>query len=327
MALSPELAALVKQTKNKMNRTGARSKKLKAGKTQVRVLPNPSAKDGKFWAELGVHWIKTEENGKPVAVVGCDDHVHGKSCAICTAIDRASKAAVDDSTLKIVKEWKVKKSVLVNALIRSGDDKSDDPVILELTETTFAQILGMIGEYEDDYGDILDPKTGIDFMIERIGSGLDTKYSVLPKMKAAPVPDGVMSRLNDLDAHIETEFFRGDERKALTAIANMMGIRVNDLMIGSSGGSAATTASSALLTAPAAKDTIDLSAARKKAETEVEDADVLDSVTDVEIEELDTDEVKPVEKAEVKKTEAKVENKALPQSDVDDMLAELDDLK
>jgi hypothetical protein len=146
-------------------------------------------------------------------------------------------------------------------------------------------------------------------------------------MKAAPVPDGVMSRLNDLDAHIETEFFRGDERKALTAIANMMGIRVNDLMIGSSGGSAATTASSALLTAPAAKDTIDLSAARKKAETEVEDADVLDSVTDVEIEELDTDEVKPVEKAEVKKTEAKVENKALPQSDVDDMLAELDDLK
>ncbi|SER28678.1 hypothetical protein SAMN05216548_114106 [Faunimonas pinastri] len=223
MALSPALAALVKGAKNKYSRNNSRSVKLKEGKTTVRILqPKP---DEKFWADLGVHWIKMEKNGKPVAVVGCRDVVNDEPCPICQAIEKAAHAATDDDSLAIIKEWKAKKSVLVNALIRSGSDASEDPVVLEMTPTTFGTILSMAEQYGDETN-IFDAKTGIDFVIERKGKGLDTEYTVMPSLKPNPVPASALEKCVDLDEFIEKEFFRGDETKALNAITQMTGISV-----------------------------------------------------------------------------------------------------
>jgi hypothetical protein len=239
MALDPALLALVKSAKNKYSRS-SKSVKLKEGKTTIRVVGKPGEK---FWAENGVHWIKTEKNGKPVAVVGCDDEVHQKPCAICTAIDKASKSASDDETLAIIKEWKMKKTVLINALIRSGADVSEDPQVVELPPTAFGQILATIDEYQAADVDILDFAVGVDFVVERMGKGLDTEYRVMVAPKSKPVPAGTIEKLHDLQAYIEKEFFRGDERKALTAIANMTGINVGAALSGP--------ASTVLLTGPA----------------------------------------------------------------------------
>jgi hypothetical protein len=208
--------------------------KLKEGKTTLRLLIAPkdtvaAGGTGKFWKELGVHWIKTEKDGKPVAVVGCHDEVYGKPCATCTAIDRASKAVTSDEELAIIKEWKTKKTAVVVALVKSGADKSPEPQIVELTGGAFADICSTWETYLADDVDILDPDTGVDLVIERSGRGFDTKYRVQVAPKSDKVDRDILTRMPDLLAHIEKEFFRGDEPKAMLAISNMTGINTDGL--------------------------------------------------------------------------------------------------
>lgn len=224
MALDASVLARMKASKNKYSR-GGNTVKLKEGKTRIRLL----AGEGQFWREIGVHWIKTEKDGKPVAVTGCYDEVHGKPCAICAAADKAMAAGTDEEKA-IMKEWRAKKSVLVHAIIRDGADKSDEPQILELTGTTWAKISGVIEEYFAADQNILDPKTGIDLIIERTGKGLNTEYNpMVSPGSSKPVPAEVLTRLPSFEEYVEKELFRGDDRKALTAIANFSGVSVSGL--------------------------------------------------------------------------------------------------
>lgn len=242
MGLNPALAALVKNAKNKYSRQNNRTVKLKEGKTTVRILQQPG--EDQFWRDLGVHWIKFEKEGKPVAVVGDCDTVYGRPSQINAAIEKAAKAAVDDDTLKIIKDWKARKSVLVDAIIRSGPDASEDPQILEITPTTFSTVLSIMDEYGDEFGNILDLEKGLDLVIERKGKGLDTEYTVMPAPKSKPVSTAVLAKWQNLDEFIEREFFRGEETKALTAIASWTGLDLTGI-----GGPSAT---AARLSAPVA---------------------------------------------------------------------------
>jgi hypothetical protein len=222
MAIDPALLAKLKKSKNKFARSG-NTLKLKEGKTVVRLLQKGNED---FWREIGIHWIKTEEDGPPVAVTGCSEEVYGKPCAICAAIEIAKKGATDEE-LEIIKKWRAKSSVLVTALIRSGPDASADPQILELSGTTWNKIAGTIEEYQLQDIDIMSPSDGVDFIIERVGRGLNTEYNVMTMPKSKPVPPDVYDRLPDLDAHIERELFRGDEPKALRAIGDFSGTDVS----------------------------------------------------------------------------------------------------
>jgi chemotaxis protein histidine kinase CheA len=224
--LSPELLKLVKASKNKHTRTG-RQVSIGEGKTIVRLIANPDG--SQFWFDLGVHWIKTEINGKPVAVVGCHDEVYGQPCPVCTAIAKATEAATSDDEIKLIKEWKATKTVIVNALVRSGANKSDDPQIVELKPSVWGQIMGMIAEYAEADKDLLDLNVGQDFVIERRGRGIDTKYTVMLAPRSEKVNPGVLDQLHDLKAWVESNFFRGEETKAMTAIAQVTGVNVNGL--------------------------------------------------------------------------------------------------
>jgi hypothetical protein len=216
----------VKSSKNKHSRAG-KSVSLGEGKTTIRVLANPDG--SQFWFDLGVHWIKTEVNGKPVAVVGCHDEVYGQPCPICTAIAKATEAATSDDEIKLIKEWKASKTVLVNALVRSGSSKSDEPQVVELKSSVWGQISGMIAEYMEADVDLLDLTAGQDFVVERRGRGIDTKYTVMLAPKSQPVDKAALEGMHDLKAWVEAQFFRGEETKALTAIAQVSGINVNGL--------------------------------------------------------------------------------------------------
>jgi hypothetical protein len=224
--LSPELLKLVKASKNKHTRTG-RSVSIGEGKTTIRLLANPDG--SQFWFDLGVHWIKTEKNGKPVAVVGCHDAVYDQPCPICTAIAKATEAATSDEEIALIKEWKATKSVIVNALVRSGANKSEEAQIVELKPTVWGQIMGMIAEYADADVDLLDLVKGQDFVIERRGRGIDTKYTVMLAPKSEPVKKETLDQLHDLKAWVEAQFFRGEDTKALTAIAQVSGINVSSV--------------------------------------------------------------------------------------------------
>ncbi|TXM96262.1 hypothetical protein FV222_18650 [Methylobacterium sp. WL103] len=221
MALSPEMMKLIKGAKNRFSRGGGKTVKIKEGKTTVRILQT----ELQFYRELGVHWIK-DEAGKVTAVVGCSDVVYGRPCPIDAAIEKAAKVASDDAMVKLIAEWKTRKSVLLKALIRDGSDGSPDPQILEVTPTTFGSIMAMVEEYGSDT-DPFDADEGMDFIITRSGKGKDTEYKVMPKLKGAErVTKDQMAKAKelDLDAFIEKEFFRGDENKALTSISEIAGI-------------------------------------------------------------------------------------------------------
>lgn len=242
MALDTATQALMDMVKGAKAKYGraTRTVKVKEGKTRVRIMRDPA--EPKFWRDLGVHWIKLSENGKVEAVVGCNDAVHEQPCVICTAINKAAKATQDDEALKVIKSWEVRKSVLVNALVRDGADANEAKAqILELPSTAFSQILTIFEEFLSSDINVLDYNTGVDFIIERRGAGKLTEYTVMTAPTSKPVSLEARKTLNDLDAFIEREFFRGDERKALNAIAQFTG-DTSILSIGGPRGTAALTA-------------------------------------------------------------------------------------
>lgn len=243
--VSTAMLQRLKDAKNKYAaRTDSKVLKIKEGKTTVRILTGAIGsrtdidKD-QFWRDVGIHWIKEDENGKPVAVVGCHDVVHGQPCPTCNAIERAGKGHTDDETLNLMKSWKSRKAVYVVALIRSGADASEEPQILELTSNTFADVAGVLETYTDvEEGiDPLDPKTGIDLIIERTGKGKnDTRYKVIAAPKSKPVPPAALENLPDLDAYIQKEHFRGEDNKAVRAIGSISGVSVTGLEAPARGG-------------------------------------------------------------------------------------------
>jgi hypothetical protein len=229
----------LKKAKEKYSRNQADTYRLKEGKTRLRILPyiapgKKTGPGGEFHCDIGVHWIKTSLGGKPVAVVGASDVTYGTHNPINDAIDQAAQLAkqVDDEMVKLVSEWKARKSVLVNALIRtkgSSDASEDDVKIVELTPTTFGEISKTLLMYVEEGGaegdEVLSLEKGVDMIIEKTGKGMDTRYSVMPAPGSSPpVNAGVLEKLNDLPQFIANRYFRGEETKALTAIQAVTGV-------------------------------------------------------------------------------------------------------
>lgn len=260
MALNPALRKMVSSAKAKYAGNSGNAVKPKEGRNVYRILAPTAAQaswvgdSGQFWADLGVHWIKPEKNGKPVAVVGDCDTVYQQPSVINTAIEMAINAAYDEESKKLYEEWKARKSVLINVI----DREKDEAVVLELTPTTFGKILDLITLYADAGQDITDPNEGADIVITRTGKGLNTNYDVAiaPVIPSAPfkkVPLDMLTRSTDLHQFIASNFFRGEEQKALNFIASIAGVAVPRLG-GPAGATAAVGAKTptAALTSPAA---------------------------------------------------------------------------
>lgn len=313
MALSPALRKLVSNATNKYTRSSGKRIKPKEGINRYRILV-PSQADapwvpasGQFWADLGVHWIKPEENAAPAAVVGCESVVYQRPSQIATAIEAAISSAIDEESKKLYMSWKAKTTILVNVLDRSkGSTNPDEVQILEITPTTWGNIMSTIQQYDEEGEDILDAENGMDLTITRTGKGLNTQYAVnIAPGKSAPVPAAALKNCHDLHKHIEQEFFRGEEPKALAAIAQISGVSLPRLAAGAAGG-AGRTPTPALASAASA----------------VEDAEVdLDALNEEVAEEVE------VEAAPAKATKAKAAPVVEEETDdLEDILADLNDI-
>lgn len=314
MALSPELRKLVSGASNKYSRSSGTRIKPKEGVNRYRILI-PDRKhaswmpaNGQFWADLGVHWIKASENDKPLVVIGCESTVFQRPSRIAPLIDQAIASAIDEESKQLYQSWKAKTSVLVNVLDRSkGSSNPDDPQILELTPTTWGAVMGIVQQYDDEGEDILDAENGMDIIITRTGKGLNTQYSVnVAPGKSQPVPDAALKNCHDLFAHIEKEFFRGEEEKAIAAIGQIAGINVPRLA-----GPVRGTPTAALTSAA----------------SEVEDAEVTDDDLSVLEEEEAAPAPTPKVRVETAAPAAKAKDPAEDEDiDLDDVLGDLEDL-
>lgn len=312
MALSPELRKLVSGASNKYSRSSGTRIKPKEGVNRYRILV-PDRKNapwipanGQFWADLGVHWIKAGENEKPIVVLGCESTVYQRPSRIAPLIDQAINSAIDEESKKLFQSWKAKLSVLVNVLDRSkGSPNPDEPQILELTPTTWGAVMGMIQQYDDEGEDILDAESGMDIIITRTGKGLNTQYSVnVAPGKSQPVPAAALKGCHDLLSHIEKEFFRGEEDKAIAAIGQIAGINVPRI-----GGPSRGTPTAALTSAA----------------SQVEDAEVTEDEDLSVVEELEEEEAPANKKKAETKSEAKPAAAPKP-AEVDDDEVDLDDV-
>ena len=278
-----------------------------AGKAKYRILPPQAGKpEGTpWWADFGRHYIK-DADGKMGAVYVCVEQSFGKPCAVCQEIARAGKQATDDVELKVLEEARCKRAdILVNVLVRSDTEKATTPQVLSLSPTTFDKVLGLINEY----GDITDLKEGIDLIIERTGSGLSTRYEVMPAAKSQPVAPSILEQAIDLEEFVQQES-EGELRKAINAVNAIVGILDYE--------------PSAALAAPKAKAAL---AAPKAKATVMEDDELSALIEDGEFETMDmkktgTDDV-PFDTG-TKSPAATA--KADTDMDIDALLSELDDI-
>ncbi|MDE4297048.1 hypothetical protein PXK56_17825 [Phaeobacter gallaeciensis] len=271
MALSPALRGMVSSAKNKYKNSNGRTTKPKEGRNIYRILAPTTQQapwvpaTGQFWADLGVHWIKPDDNAKPIAVVGDCEVVYGKPSVINTAIGMAIDAAMDEDSKKLYESWQARKSIIVNAIDRSA---GDTVVQLELTPTTFGKFLELLELYDDSGQDITDPTSGVDIVITKTGKGLNTEYdvAVAPGVSKPVTPDQ-LNGAEDLPKFIEANYFRGEEQKALNAIQQIAGIAVPALGNGgvATPTAALTSAAASVDPAPAATPTVDPEAEARKA--------------------------------------------------------------
>lgn len=251
MGISPALKQLMAQKANKYKTSGGNARKLKEGRTVLRVIaPKPGQvpwvkEEMEIFRDLGVHWIKPNENAKPMAVVGSSEICYGTVSPLSAAVDMAIASAYDEDTKKLFESWKARTSVLFNAVDRA--DGVDD--LWEVPKGVWGKIMDLWNLYAEQDFDIFDHDTGVDLVITRTGTGLNTKYDVqvmpmMPGKTFAPVPADVVARAKDPNEYIQTNFFRGEEPKALSAIAQLSGVVVPQL--------GAPTTPTAALSSPAA---------------------------------------------------------------------------
>jgi hypothetical protein len=190
------------------------------GKHTYRLLPSWRGGDDKqFWHDFAMHFIKTPESaGKPAAVYVCSEKTFGKPCEICEAAKKLMAVSTSDEQSKQLKEALSAQRYLVNVLHLTGTEP-EKVQIMEVGQGVFEAICGLIGEY----GDVTDLNEGTDLIINRTGTGLDTKYTVMPAAKSKPVSKAVAANLPNLDEFVAQENPAG-ETKALTAVGAIVGL-------------------------------------------------------------------------------------------------------
>lgn len=314
--LNQELRNLIASGVNKYNRANSQRTKPKEGVNRYRILAPSRAEaawvrpSGQFYADIGVHWIKADKNGKPLAVVGCHSIMNDQPCPVCTAIDLALANAVDQDSEELYKSWKPNKSVWVNAIDRSkGSATGEDPIVLELPMGVWGKVWDLAQQYADEGQWIFDADAGVDIAISKSGRGLNTEYqvNVAAGNNHKPVDKAVFGKLVNVFEMAQKEFFRGDEQKALNIITQVSGVALPRL-----GGPA----SNAALTGPRTK-----TAALTSPAAQVEDAEVIE-MDDGNVAAVAP--VKPAAPAQAQTVEASID--ALSTDEVDDVLAELDNL-
>lgn len=205
------------------------------GKSRWRILPSWTGEsDGAFFRDFGQHFIKGED-GNVKAVYTCNAVTNGEPCDVCNAVQAYAGEAGSDAEQKIAKEMRANKMMLFNALHRDGETP-DKPVILGVSANVATDILSVLEDFMDETdGNPLALDEGTDIVIERTGSGFDTRYRVALALKSKPVDKSVLTQLHNLDDYV----LESDEGRlrALAAVSAATGMTALP-SAGASGGAA-----------------------------------------------------------------------------------------
>ncbi len=228
MSKSKLLEMLAKKSASIKGASGQREKAIspEAGVSRYRILPSwrknadgTPALDEQFFHEFGQHFIKGVGETKPKAVYVCLEKTYGRDCPVCQKLADGIAASYDDDVINALKEAKAAGKVLFNVLLTESTDPHT-PKILQVPPTVAAQIFDTIAEWGEE---ALSLDAGRDFIIERTGTGLATKYAVRVAPKVSAVPASVMSKLHNLDEWVKQES-EEQERRAIASVSAVAGL-------------------------------------------------------------------------------------------------------
>lgn len=189
---------------------GTKTAKIPAGTSRWRILPGwREGEEQVYYHDFGQHWFKNAD-GTLVAVAVCDYATFGKECALDAPISAAIKATKDDKTIERLKELQAKKCVLVNAVCISGPEADPNKAqLLPLPVGVADSFHNFLHQRLADDINMLDPVEGRDIIIEKTGSGLNTRYTVTDAAKSTPVSAAALASRINIDAYIAAERTRG----------------------------------------------------------------------------------------------------------------------
>ncbi len=165
-----------------------------------------------------MHFIK-DANGDLQSTYVCLDKTFGKDCLICGALKQAANMATTEAQVEALKECGSRQTYLMNVLALDSD-RPNDPQILEVPKTVFSAIFDVLAKWG---ARLFDPNGSQVIVINRNGSGMNTKYTVLPDAETKPVPPQVYEKLNNLDEYVSQE---NDERlqRSLGHVQQVVGL-------------------------------------------------------------------------------------------------------
>jgi len=162
----------------------------KEGENLIRVMPPWKEGVRLFYMKTYHHWIQRQ----PIC---CQRKMFEQRCYICEKVQEL-RATKDLADTKKARDLYARKDVYLNIVDLS--DKSSGVQIFRCPNKVFVGIMAYVND-EKDWGDITDPDTGYDIIVDRTGEGLDTEYpSVRARKSATPIEDKKwLKQLTDLD--------------------------------------------------------------------------------------------------------------------------------
>lgn len=172
---------------------GTRFWKPKEGASLIRILPPYSGEDWykETWSHFGIGVDR-----KPIA---CARRLLDEPCYICDQVDELRKSE-DPRDVELTTQIAARRRVFYNII--DLDDIESGVQIFSSGVTIFKDLLMYVAD--PDWGDITDPEQGYDIVIDRAGTGIDTKYNTRAKKNPTPLIDpGLLDELRDLDDMVE----------------------------------------------------------------------------------------------------------------------------
>lgn len=201
------------------------------GQSRWRILPPWKKGSDTIFRVFGQHFIKSVE-GKVIGAFVCPsasaEEPGSVSCVHCDEVSALTRLTKDDDALQALREFRAGENYLFNAVRMDGDEK-DKVVLFSLPGSLATNYFNTLASYLREGVNILDPKTGRDIIINRSGSGKNTKYSMTVAPKESEVPNSVLENMIDLDAYIAKEATRGKSNiskfePALASVARSVGL-------------------------------------------------------------------------------------------------------
>lgn len=215
------LLDLINQQRAKLQRnTSNRPEKISSEKNLVRFLVT----DEQLSQDWGQHFIK-DQGGQLKAVYICTQTNFDEPCAVCEAIAQGAAMTSDEDLLKVLKEARSSKRILVNALYLKGgkhDNPESNPVVLDLPPSVWDSVLATAQAFMAEGVNIFDPAEGHNFIIEKTGTGMNTEYKVTPSPKATKIDPAIVAKVKDLREWARQES-EADKAKAVTSVRVITG--------------------------------------------------------------------------------------------------------